>query len=319
MQKIGCNAKLDYSRLEKIVLQSTLAGGSKFGYDAPCCVYDEKYVSSIDTIYEVTNNYYHMGRLSIAHASSDIYAAGAIPLHVNISLQVSEDMSDKHISEILEGIDFEIKQHGIEFGKGHTIFGGNTTITASVVGKRSDLNAKFIDDEVYVLILTKPLGMTSSYIKHYLDEDFDGAQSVFDQMMQNNKKIHDIIRQCSGGATDVTGYGLYQTLDIFSKREGLSVFLDVSNIPFIASPYDHVPFDCLYKRNYNSSTFDNSRFDASEMTKMALFSGEVCGPLVLFVKEREKESKICELKRRGFFAAASIGTAHTGNASVTVR
>lgn len=172
-------------------------------------------VLSVDFFRSLLDDPYLLGRISLLHALSDIWAMGGKPLGVQAIITLpygSPTAQSELLFQLLAGAARELSTCGAQLWGGHTIEGPELQLGFSVSGDLQNANPwqKTGLQPGDVLLTTKRLGTATLLVAH---EQGRCRAEWFDQllaeMLLSNGPARDIARRFPiSAATDVTGFGL---------------------------------------------------------------------------------------------------------------
>jgi selenide,water dikinase len=280
-------------------------------------------VMSVDFFDAFVNDPFLLGRLSVLHALSDLWAMGAATRGVQAIVtlpRVSSPMQAELLFQFLSGAVKELRAHGADLWGGHTIEGDTFQVgfsAAGYLGGQRPFTKKGLrpDDQ---LILTKPLGVGT-----LLAAGSRGACSgrdwtvLLDTMLQSNAAAAEVARrfdvQC---ATDITGFGLGGHLsEVLLASGSYGVEIDTDSIPLLPgfSRLTGLGWEStLAPDNRTAWTSDAIRLKLtlrgdSPILKNVLSDPQTCGGLLMAVPESRVAGLLDELRSAGYSDAACIG------------
>jgi selenide,water dikinase len=164
------------------------------------------------------------GSVAVVHALSDLYTSFCLPLSATLCLGLSHRAkTDGSAAQLLGAARATLLNHGVQFGGGHTVYNDTMFLSVSVVGERlTKREPVFRPGREYDILISKPIG-TGIYLSANRSgllsaEDLDGLRSHL--MVTNEEASQEALGVLENGRghlamlTDVTGFGLLQTLRV---------------------------------------------------------------------------------------------------------
>jgi selenide, water dikinase len=321
----GCSSKISPKQLEEILKYLPLPKDPNILVDIDTHddagvykVNDElALVLTTDFFPPVCSDPYEFGQIAAANSISDVYAMGGDPvLALNIMMFPAAKLPMEAYAEILKGGFDKATEAGVRIIGGHTIDDFPPKYGLAVVGfihpGKIITNAGVRPGDS--LILTKPLGMGVIMAGHRLglasDDDLAEAKRL---MKLLNKSGAEIMKKYSiRGATDVTGFGLAGHALKMAKASGVSIRLNMKNIPLIGNSYNLIDDGCIPGAAFRNLEYAEKDIDfTSDLDynlKMIAFDAQTSGGL-LFSAHAEKVNQILDdLKNTGLDDSKVIGS-----------
>lgn len=314
----GCGAKLGRGAL-RMALASLPAGGRQDvtplpGDDAAMLTLGgQRQVITTDHLRAFIEDPVTMTRIAAVHALGDIWAMGAEPQAVTVTLilpRMTTALQQRTATEIMGAADAIFRAEGAEIVGGHSSMGPELTVGFTLTGllDRDPITlagARPGD----ALILTKPIGtgvLMAAEMQGAARGDWIAA--AFAQM---TRPQGDAARLLAGAhaMTDVTGFGLAGHLLNICEASGLAAQLDLATVPLMAGALE------LSRQGYRSTLFPDNRALAPELPSDPLsdllFDPQTAGGLLAAVAAEEAEELIAALRAAGH-PAARIGSLTAG-------
>ena len=277
-------------------------------------------VLTTDFFTPVVDDAYDYGAIAAANSLSDVYAMGGQPfLALNVAA-LPENLPEEISSEIIRGGAEKAREAGVVIAGGHTVKDKEPKYGLVVVG--------FVDPRKMLskgglkagdaLVLTKPLGfgVTTTALKQEKADEQDVLEAV-NWMKRLNKTASRLANEFDlRGGTDITGYSLIGHGMEMAGASGVSLKLELANIPFISGARKYAEMG-----TFPGGGFDNKKHfepdvqfagSIDEPDQMLLFDPQTSGGLLLGVP-REKLDPFLARARELDQPAWLIGEAQTGS------
>ena len=310
----GCGAKVGPDVLHDAICQLPNSQRtdiqSELGDDAAIIkVGGRKKIISVDHLRAFDLDPWRMARIATVHALGDVWAMGAQPQSVLVSLilpRMSNELQKRTMSEIMAGIQSITSDCGAEIVGGHTSLGAEMTVGLTVTGmlpKGIDAitigGAKAGD----ALILTRPIGSGTLLAAEMAGQArAENVVELLNHMQQPQAKASSILADAHA-MTDVTGFGLGGHLLAMCKASKVGTALDMDAIPVFDGAL------ALSKAGHRSSIYqDNAaisgHFSGLEHEKSdLLFDPQTSGGLMASVDPDSSEALLKQLQEAGYTAA----------------
>lgn len=268
-------------------------------------------VVTTDHLSAISDDPVMMTRIALVHALGDIWAMGAVPQALLVSLTVpkmSPELQVRTMSEIMQTADREARKFGAAIAGGHSALGDNLvvgfTATGLIEGEPITRSGAQLGD---ALILTKPIG-----IGVLMAAEMRGLAcgndvvKAFEAMCQPQDTSSQILATAHA-MTDVTGFGLAGHLAGICRSSRCGARISLDAIPFLDGAVE------LSLAGVRSSLFEHNRtssgavFGASGATADLLFDPQTAGGLLAVVPEVTADELLIKLRGAGY-PAARIGT-----------
>jgi len=276
-------------------------------------------VVTTDFFTPVVDDAYDYGAIAAANSLSDVYAMGGQPfLALNVAA-LPGDLPAEISREIIRGGAEKAREAGVVIAGGHTVKDDEPKYGLVVIG--------FVDPRRMLskgglklgdaLVITKPLGfgVTTTALKQEKAEPKDVAE-VVDWMKRLNKSASQLALEFElRGGTDITGYSLLGHGLEMATASGVSLRIDMSNIPLVTGARKYAE-----KGIFPGGAFDNRshfspqvEFAASidEPDQMLLFDPQTSGGLLLGVRIEHLDAFLARAQEIGQ-AAWVVGSVESG-------
>jgi|GEM_PF-5120242 len=307
VRKAGCNTKLPYLNLQRLVAKSRISSRAIFGNDANQCT-KKLQMMTIDTVHPVVENPYIVGQMAVLHAITDLHASAVIPSDIAISLSVPEN-SLSNLVALMDGVADFCRKENLNFTKGHTTLSDSVSITVSAIGDRVQDRLQLDNSKRYCILLTKPIGISAVLSLANADDNNDILATVLPHALQSHLRCVPIITRASPIVFDVSGFGFIGGLCAVASVYNLRVELFLSQIPLASDEYPGL-FRCQVQNNFADfmPMLLPSDYDIEKISSL-LFASENCGALVMFVKEELIQDALKNIKCLGFNSCQIVGRA----------
>jgi selenide, water dikinase len=320
----GCSAKISPMQLEEILKYLPLPDDPNILVDIDthddAGVYrvndDLALVLTTDFFPPVCSDPYEFGQIAAANSISDVYAMGGDPvLALNIMMFPATKLPMEAYAEILKGGFDKATEAGVRIIGGHTIDDFPPKYGLAVVGyihpDKIITNAGASPGDS--LILTKPIGTGVILAGHRLgmvsDDDLAEAKRL---MKLLNKSGADVMKKYNiKGATDITGFGLAGHAFKMAKASGVSLKIDMKEVPLIGNSYKLIDEGCIPGASFRNLEYAEKSTDfASDLDynlKMIAFDAQTSGGLLMSVPKKIAGEVINDLQKTGLKSASVIG------------
>lgn len=274
-------------------------------------------VHSIDGFRSFVADPYLFGRITAAHALSDLYAMGATPqsalAYVTLPLAAPRLMQ-RDLTQVLAGAIATLNADGALLIGGHTAEGAELSLALAVNGHLdpAQLRRKDSPQAGDVLILTKPLG-SGVVMAAAMQGLAPGAaiDACLAAMVTTNAAAARVLAAGPVHAlTDVTGFGLAGHLAEMLRQGGLGARLELAALPLLPSALalaGHGIRSSLHRQNARLDPAIRLVGDAADEARIALiFDPQTSGGLLAAVPAGAAPAALTAL------AAAGIGAQAVG-------
>ena len=255
-------------------------------------------VVTTDFFTPVVDDAYDYGAIAAANSLSDVYAMGGQPfLALNVAA-LPDDLPIETSGEIIRGGAEKAREAGVVIAGGHTVKDKEPKYGLVVIGfvdphKMLSKGALKIDD---ALVLTKPLGfgVTTTALKREKATEQDVFEAVT-WMKRLNKTASQLANEFElRSGTDITGYSLLGHGLEMANASGVSLHLELANIPIISGARKYAEMGCFAGGAFDNKAHFESQVQFSdsidEENQMLLFDPQTSGGLLLGVSAEKLES-----------------------------
>jgi len=307
----GCGAKVGPAVLHDALCD--LADGqrsdvvSKLGDDAAVIkIGGRKQVISVDHLRAFDEDPWRMARIATVHALGDVWAMGAAPQTVLVSLvlpRMENELQKRTLREIMAGVQSITQDCDADIVGGHTSQGAEMTIGLTVTGLLAKnvgaitLTGAKVGD---ALILTRPIGsgtlLAAEMVGAARGED---VACLLTQLQQPQAKASAILATANA-MTDVTGFGLGGHLLAMCKASGVGAELKMQDVPIFDGALE------LAKAGHQSSIFQDNAAISDHFTGLEcekrnlLFDPQTSGGLLAAVSSADAPGLVHKLQDAGY-------------------
>ncbi len=329
MQCGGCGAKLPATMLRRVLSRSSaqfpdVTASSEFADDAALLDWNSglALVQSVDTLRQLIDDPWLMGRIAVLHAVSDIHAMGAQPhsalAHITLPW-ASPRLQERDLEQLMHGALYELERSGCRLLGGHSLEGPELSVGFTVNGEvdRRTVLGKVGARPGDQLLLTKPLG-TGVLFAALAQGAADGRwiSTAVNFMLQSNGAAADIAcRMGASACTDITGFGLLGHLLEMLQGQALGALVQTDKLPVLPGARE------MFEQGFESSLHGANleavfgELDADAKVEgllcKALFDPQTSGGLLVSVASGEAPAMLQALREAGYSQAALVGTVET--------
>ena len=322
----GCGAKLPAGMLREALQALALdfpsvVDEADFGDDAAVLETAPGHVlvQSVDSLRELVDDPWLMGRIAALHALSDIHAMGARPHSCLTSISLpygAASAQSRDLQQLMCGAMWEMAQVGCRLLGGHSIEGPELTIGFTVNGEieQGKLLAKTGARPGAKLVLTKALGTGVLFAAH-AEGGADGRdiQAAIETMLLSNAAAAEIaLHQGVQACTDVTGFGLLgHLLEMLQGTVGMRAKVSLGQISLLSG------VSKCFDAGFRSTLYPGNRAAVASRVELAdevdlemtlpLYDPQTSGGLLLAVSAKNLEDVLSSLKLAGYDQASCIG------------
>jgi selenide, water dikinase len=259
---------------------------------------DRALVVTTDFFTPVVDDAYDYGAIAAANSMSDVYAMGGQPfLALNVAA-LPENLPNEISAEIIRGGAEKAREAGVVIAGGHTVKDKEPKYGLVVIG--------FVDPRRMLskgglktgdaLILTKPLGfgVTTTALKREQAEMQDVKEAVTWMKLLNKTASQLAIEFELRGGTDITGYSILGHGLEMANASGISLTLEIANVPFISGARKYAEMGCYAGGAFDNKTYFKSQVQFSdsidEENQMLLFDPQTSGGLLLGVPQKKVDA-----------------------------
>ncbi len=331
MRCLGCGSKVPGDILNEVLTKITASaddGGSNVGLgsDDIAIVHTKgkDIAQSLDQLRAILDDPWLFARIATLHALSDLYASSVLPHSalLNVTLPFSsEAILRSDLSQIIDGVTYELERAGALLIGGHTTEGAELSLGLAVNGifgegvDNTDVSTLGKGGAVagQVLVLSKPLGIGVLMATHMRGQlTANHLQAAVQLMLFSNKEAARIALESGATSmTDVTGFGLIGHLSEILLQSSCSAVLSPSEIPVLKPAHllaQSGQHSSLYQANLRYSRYcdDESAEILRENCPLA-FDPQTSGGLLFSLPESHAASCLEMLHLAGYSEASVIG------------
>jgi len=280
-------------------------------------------VITTDSLRAFTTDPYRMSKIAALHAMGDIWAMGAAPQAVLVTVtlpQLSRSLQSEWLAEIMAGAAEVLTPTGAEIVGGHTSMGAELSLGFSITGlveKPPITLAGAVPGQA--LLLTRPIG-SGVLLAAEMQLQADGAdiEHLLDVLEQPQGEASRILADAGATAmTDVTGFGLAGHLFGMLRESEVAAELILNEIPFFPGSVklasDGVRSH-LHAANQVGVPITSSGTDARENL---LFDPQTAGGFLASLPADQAEKALADLHTAGFLTTI-IGSIVAGTPTITL-
>jgi selenide,water dikinase len=328
----GCGAKVGSDALA-LALQKIRQEFPRFGTDSPDLVIGldapddaavmqippgRVMVHTVDFFTAMVDDPFVFAQICLKHCLSDLYAMGATPHSVLAMVQMPYATPVKQadtLYPLLAGIHQGLSPTGTPLVGGHTTVGNQLALgfACNGVADPDRLLRKGGMGVGHGLILTQPLG-TGTLFAADMRRLAKGRwiEAAITYMVQSNQQAGEMLMaQGATACTDVTGFGLVGHLLEMVRASGVSVELDLTQLPVLTGARDTLAQGIISSLHPQNLQAQQAICNAVEFAHHAdyplLFDPQTAGGLLASVPAERVEGCLHQLRESGYPAAALIG------------
>ena len=322
----GCSAKIPPRALEELLKDFPVPTDPRILVDISS--HDDAGVYKIndETALVITTDFfppmvsdgYDFGLVAATNSISDVYAMGGTPLvALNIMMFPSTRIPMEVYREILRGGNDKAREAGVSIIGGHTIDDYPPKYGLAVIGTvhpdRIITNSGVREGDE--LILTKPLGTGIILAGHRMKMTSAGQLDAAVSAMKQLNREGAVLMQKYGvrGATDITGFGLSGHALKMARASGVTIRIDLNNVPLLAGTFDLAEQGCIPGAAFRNLDYTEgeTRFGGNldYSLKMIAHDAQTSGGLLMAVAPEKVPELLRDLHASGHPEAALIGRA----------
>lgn len=324
VRKAGCASKIGQADLLRVleklpvvddpnVLVGTAAGDDAGVYRLTD---DCALVQTVDVFTPCVDDPYLFGQIAAANSVSDVYAMGGRPIcALSIVGFPIDELDDGILAEMLRGGTEKLREAGCALVGGHSINDAEIKLGFAVTG--------LIDPSTTVqrdharpgdaLVLTKPIGTGMVAFAAQIGRVSEACiEEVGAFMATLNRDAAELMQELGAHAcTDITGFGLAGHLVGMMRGSGVSIELDLSQLPVFAAVAGCIESDILsgaIERNqaYAMAWVEPEATDR-ERDLSVLYDPQTSGGLLISLPPDRAQTFVDRMRERGHPATSIIG------------
>ncbi len=321
----GCGAKLPAGMLRPVLADLAIqfpdiVDAAGFNDDAAILEInpDKQMIQSVDSLRQLIDDPWTMGRIAALHALSDIHAMGASAHSCLAQITLpygSAIVQQRDLSLLMQGAMLEMQAAGCRLLGGHSLEGAELSIGFTVNGEldSGQLLSKTTAQAGNHLVLTKPLGigvLFAALPQGGADGRWIG--SAVASMLQSNAQAALIARQHGALAcTDVTGFGLLGHLLEMLPGQSLQAHVRVQSVPLLPGVEEAFSkgFASTLEPGNRQAVMADLELDSAcpESALQGLFDPQTSGGLLIACEPGQVLPMLQALHAAGYSSAADIG------------
>lgn len=291
----GCGAKVSNALLSEVIALLKLDYSNELPKTVEDCypVNDQSphQLVSVDGLRAFLQDPFFFGSISALHALSDLWASGAKPHSLVVSVGLAHRdtaLQRNFLIQVMSGILNVCKKHQIILANAHTFENAEDHLSITVIGKQTQkLIRKTGNKAGNVLLMSKQLGTgigLHSVMKAAIG--FSDISLLLSSLLTENK-LEDSQLACIDSGTDITGFGLIGHLIELIKGQRISLEVDTGKVkllPFAERLLAEGNRSFLIDKNKKAfQTYCHGQF--SEV----FYDPQTNGPLVVSIQEKDIE------------------------------
>ncbi len=282
---------------------------------------DVQQVVSVDHLRGFMNDHGMMARITAVHALGDVWAMGAKPQGILVSVilpRMTPALQARAMREVLDGIGDVAQQVGAEIIGGHSTMGAELTIGLTVTGLLTSEAITIAGaGDGDALILTRPLG-SGTLLAAEMQGKARGQDmsQLYDRMASPQGDAAEILAGAHA-MTDVTGFGLAGHLMALCRASGVCAVIDLDAVPMYPGAEE------LARAGHRSTIYEDNKlaapvFGPDSPRAALLHDPQTSGGFLAAVAPDAAAQLVSKLREAGHEAAV-IGGLSDGPASITLR
>jgi len=267
-------------------------------------------VQTVDFFTPIVDDPFTYGAIAAVNSLSDIYAMGGRPISslTILAYPANGDLDD--LAQILKGGAEKMREAGCSILGGHSMaddeikFGYAVTGTVHPARVKANAGARAGD----ALVFTKRLGtgVVSTALKRGLAREADVDESIRSMLTLNRRACEAMLAFDVHGCTDVTGFGLLGHAREMALASGVTLEIEVEQLPFLPGALDYARQGALPRGLKNNREFVahevETRRDVAPEVEDLLYDPQTAGGLLIALPEADAAAY-----ERAFEAAYRIG------------
>ena len=271
-------------------------------------------VLTTDQVRTFTPDPFRMARIATLHALGDIWAMGAAPQAVLVTVtlpQLGRGLQEEWLGEIMAGTTRSLAGTGAEVVGGHSSMGAELSIGYSITGLVDGDPISLAGAQPgQRLVLTRPLGSGVLFAGEMQSKARgQDVESLLDLLEMPQGEASGILKAAGATAmTDVTGFGLAGHLRGMLTQSGVGASIELDAVPIFDGALE------LSNAGVRSHLYDANRAavqvieDRVHRRSRLLFDPQTAGGMLAAVPAANAESVVAELVAAGFPGSAVIGS-----------
>jgi len=271
-------------------------------------------VVTTDQVRAFTPDPYRMARIATLHALGDIWAMGAAPQAVLVTVTLpylGRGLQEEWLGEVMAGTTRSLAGTGAEVVGGHSSMGAELSLGYSITGLLDGDPISLAGAQPgQRLVLTRPLGSGVLFAAEMRGKAH--GQDVIDLLdtleMPQGQAATILTKAGASAMTDVTGFGLAGHLQGMLSQSRVGATLDVASIPLFSGALKMSNAGVrshLYDSNAAAALLIEDRLDPRSRL---LHDPQTAGGLLAAVPSDKADNVVTSLHEAGFNDSAVIGT-----------
>lgn len=224
---------------------------------------DTALIQTLDFFTPIVDDPYQFGQIAAANALSDIYAMGGTPILALNIVCFPTCLPVEVLGEILRGGADKVKEAGALLVGGHSVEDNEPKYGLSVTGlvHPDKVLANSTAKPGDLLILTKPigLGILNTCIKEEMLDDVTRNEAIRVMATLNKTAGELMVRVGANACTDITGFGLLGHALEVAEGSGVSIELEVSQIPIMDGALENARIGMVPAGTYKNKSYFGKR------------------------------------------------------------
>jgi len=282
-----------------------------------------KQVITTDHLRAFTTDPFRMARIATLHALGDVWAMGAAPQAVLVTVtlpQLSSKLQSEWLREIMAGTALALDGTGAEVVGGHTSMGAELSIGYSVTGLVDDAPITLAGAKPgQALVLTRPIGSGVLFAAE-MHTSATGAhiRDLLDELERPQAAAARLLADAGATAmTDVTGFGLAGHLYGICRESSVAATLRLDDIEFLPGAIDAATSGVrshLYASN--AASIPAAR-PTNDPRADLVFDPQTAGGMLAALPSSKAEAVVGQLAAAGY-VASTVGEIRAGAPNITI-
>ena len=280
-----------------------------------------KQVITTDQLRLFTPDVFRMATISTLHALGDVWAMGANPQAVLVTVtlpQLSSKLQSEWLHEIMAGTTKALDGSGAEVVGGHTSMGAELSIGYTITGLLERPTISLAGGQAgQSLVLTRPIGSGLLFAgEMQLRARGGDVSALLDELERPQGESARLLAEAGATSmTDVTGFGLAGHLFGICRESGVAAKLRLADIPLYAGAFE------LSRSGLRSHLYESNAASipvvrpANDPRVPIVFDPQTAGGFLASVPAEAADDVVAQLRARGDQAAV-IGSLVVGEPQI---
>ena len=280
-----------------------------------------KQVLTTDQLRSFTPDSFRMATIATLHALGDVWAMGAKPQAVLVTVtlpQLSSKLQSEWLHEIMAGTTKALDGTGAEVVGGHTSMGAELSIGYSITGLLDRPTITLAGGKAgQALVLTRPIGSGLLFAGEMQRKaNGNDVAALLDELERPQGESAGLLAEAGATSmTDVTGFGLAGHLYGICRESGVGAKLSLDDIPLYAGALE------LSRSGLRSHLYESNAASipvvrpANDPRAPIVFDPQTAGGFLASVPAEAADEVVAQLRARGDEAAV-VGTLVEGDAQI---